>query len=113
MNNHGKCLEPDTKNFDKVTQTDCESRNQDLLWRIMKIEGKPDGKPKQTRVCNRNGFCINSSGLFSGLYLTKASIGSQQKWDVNGVSNNQFVQGSNCLSIHGDSESIGKPAELA
>ncbi len=111
MNNHGRCLKRDVKYRQKVSQTNCESGNFDLLWGKRKIYGSPLGKKIPTVICDRREFCISSNSTIYDIYFGKRNGEKEQDWSIIG-GGNQLSQGNNCLAIQGDADAVGSKAVM-
>jgi len=112
MNNHGRCLKPDFRYPQTVTQTICDSKNSDLIWGKQKILGFSRRKKETITVCDRYEFCISFKSAISGIYIGRVNGEKEQDWLIVG-GGNQLAQGSNCLAIEGNSDAIGSKAVMA
>ena len=111
MNNHGRCLKPDFRYPETITQTVCESKK-DLIWGKTKPLGFSFNTQKTFSVCDGHGFCISFKRANSDIYLAQAKGQKEQNWSIVG-GGNQLAQGDNCLAIQGDSDAIGSKAVIA
>ena len=112
MNNHGRCLKPDIKHPQTVTQAICESKNLNLIWGKRKNYAAPRRAKIPTIVCNQNEFCISSNNAISDVYIGRGNGREEQNWGIVG-GGNQLAQGNNCLAIERDSSDIGSKVVMA